>query len=495
MSRALGDAGQTSEGESAKPDELLRKALNASRESRQIEFKRRFDPSSTGAWCEIVKDIVAIANSGGGVIVFGLDDHGDTTGDSTQSILNIDPADSANRVFRYTGISLEFEIQAVSKKGQTLAAFIIPGVDTPIVFHKAGTYSSTPGSTDVAFHMGTLYVRHGAKSEPATTDDIRKAINRRLEQIRKSWIRGVKKVVRAPPGSQIIAVPPSISEAGSGLAREVRIVNDSNALPVRLTRDPNRSTGKFVHEQVSELLLDEINNVIEVNRILARGQRKFFLGKPVYFRVYAEREHAIINGVDADLLLNAAVTEFYAPGLFWLPKLSNTSIAEQFKFWYEHPKQPQCLTMIRLAALLGEDFSRWLWQKYQNAWKHHAQPPGFFWSLKELPGKLRRQDRRLVAAHQSPNSSVGVPREAQILASVLLNDPQVAAFMLSKACMQIFNGEQTGDLRETARALDYLSYGNVIVERSGDLGAEIMDLIGAQAPALPDDAPKQDEPR
>ena len=55
---------------------LVDKALKAKRESKLIDFKSAFDPESTGDWCELVKDIVAMANSGGGAIVIGLDNSG-----------------------------------------------------------------------------------------------------------------------------------------------------------------------------------------------------------------------------------------------------------------------------------------------------------------------------------------------------------------------------------------------------------------------------------
>ena len=47
---------------------LIEKAKAAKRESKYIEFKVSFDIDSTQDWCEIIKDIVAIANSGGGII-------------------------------------------------------------------------------------------------------------------------------------------------------------------------------------------------------------------------------------------------------------------------------------------------------------------------------------------------------------------------------------------------------------------------------------------
>lgn len=45
--------------------ELVEKGLRAKRESKYVDFKRQFDPASAGEWCEIIKDVVAMANSGG----------------------------------------------------------------------------------------------------------------------------------------------------------------------------------------------------------------------------------------------------------------------------------------------------------------------------------------------------------------------------------------------------------------------------------------------
>lgn len=58
--------------------DLLEKAITAKRESRLIEFKSAFNTASTEDWCEIIKDIAALANTAGGAIVFGVDNTGGT---------------------------------------------------------------------------------------------------------------------------------------------------------------------------------------------------------------------------------------------------------------------------------------------------------------------------------------------------------------------------------------------------------------------------------
>jgi predicted HTH transcriptional regulator len=54
--------------------------LLTSHESATIDFKREFDPTSPPGWCELVKDVVAMANSGGGTILIGVNDDGSPSG-------------------------------------------------------------------------------------------------------------------------------------------------------------------------------------------------------------------------------------------------------------------------------------------------------------------------------------------------------------------------------------------------------------------------------
>jgi predicted HTH transcriptional regulator len=61
-------------------DISLEKAKNAKRESKYIEFKEKFDIREAQDWCEIIKDIIAVANSGGGWILIGVKRDGSLSG-------------------------------------------------------------------------------------------------------------------------------------------------------------------------------------------------------------------------------------------------------------------------------------------------------------------------------------------------------------------------------------------------------------------------------
>jgi hypothetical protein len=208
---------------------MVERALKAKRESRHVEFKQSFDQSAQD-WCEIIKDIAALANSGGGAIVFGVDNHGQPTGRDASPLLNLDPADITNKLFKYTSIQFaEFEVFRHKKLHHTLALLTIRAVSIPLVFTAPGTYSTGDGKQKTAFGIGTVYFRHGAKSEPGNSDDIRQVIDRQIETLRKTWIKGVRKVVQAPLGSQIIALPREIVESTSENATPIRLVDDPSA--------------------------------------------------------------------------------------------------------------------------------------------------------------------------------------------------------------------------------------------------------------------------
>jgi hypothetical protein len=460
--------------------DLLEKARNASRESKQIEFKCGFDPTSKGEWCEIIKDIVAIANSGGGIIIFGVNNDGSLSGLPVEAIKRIDPADLANKISKYTGCNdPQFEIQDIKRQGCILPAFIIQSSASPLVFVNPGTYDVGGKEQKIAFGKGTVYFRHVAKSEPGTTEDIRSTFERQLNQIRNSWFKHVKKVVKAPAGSQVIVQTPT--DLSTILHSDtIRVVNDPKAIPVTLTRDPSKGGGTYLHEEISEVIFDEINNVIDTNRILAKGQVRFFLGQPIYYRVYAERQFVKQNPDQIKMLFHAGASEFYAPNLFWASELDADIIARQITAIYLTPKGLQIHWLMRMALLLGEGFCNWLYGKWDQKWNHYSQPPASYFSFRQMIKNIDTRDRRLLAARTKPFACISIPGQADATCSELLDNPQRAEVLLSAVCIKIFEGDST--LHSTARALDYIAHGLSIVRRANQVEEAAINAIGSQLP-------------
>jgi hypothetical protein len=212
--------------------ELIELAGTAAAESDLLDFKQEFAPEKKAAfWAETIKDIVAFANTRGGIIVFGLMDDGSPSGYDCKSLLNFDNASLLDQIRKYTGVdSLDVRIVSVARGVNETPAIAILPTPVPIVFTKVGTYEFSPGKQKTAFSEGTIYFRHGSKSEPCTREDIAGCIRRQLDVIREEWLGNIRKVVEAPEGATVVVAHSSTTYGG------VRITSDPNAPAYRLVK-------------------------------------------------------------------------------------------------------------------------------------------------------------------------------------------------------------------------------------------------------------------
>ena len=192
-------------------------------ETERVDFKREFNPSSKGSYCEIIKDVVALANSGGGAIIIGLDDFGVCCPFNDEALRALDSADVANKIYTYTGKHFSgFDLKWINRDSNYCFVILVHEADVPLIFIKDGAYNDSKGKERSAFRKGVIYFRHGTKSEPGHSDDLIQWRNRSLDRIRKNWMEGVVKVVET-----------------SGL-REISVVNSSELYSsARFTSDPN----------------------------------------------------------------------------------------------------------------------------------------------------------------------------------------------------------------------------------------------------------------
>ena len=222
-------------------DELELAARTATGESALCDFKGFFNPDAKVDWCELVKDIAAMANSGGGCIVFGLDDNGQPTGLDTAGILGYDPADVTNKMLSYTGKHFaDFRIASVEKGGMHLACLMVLPARIPLVFTKPGTYPDADNKQKNAFSVGTVYFRHGAKSEPGNSDDLASFLEREITAVREVWLGRLRQVVEAPSEATFKIVP----------SEGVRL-DESSKVTIRLTDNPSAPEYKLADPNVT----------------------------------------------------------------------------------------------------------------------------------------------------------------------------------------------------------------------------------------------------
>jgi hypothetical protein len=240
-------------------DRFLARAAEAKRESEYVAFSDRFNPATEGDWIELIKDLAAIANSGGGVVVIGVNGDGSPSGADVRQVLALDGPAIANKLAGYVGERFdEFEIHEVKRSGATTAAIVVgPAAQAPLVFARAATHEDPKGRSRIVFPRGSLYVRHGARSEPATGADLRGFIERRLDQQRADWLGGIERVLTAPQGAEIVAIERSDDEEGE--PTRIRITTDEDA-PVYSRINPDAT-----HPHRQKELIAEINRKLPGN--------------------------------------------------------------------------------------------------------------------------------------------------------------------------------------------------------------------------------------
>lgn len=294
----------------------IEKALIATKERKGIEFKSEFDPSYRGDWCELIKDIVAIANSGGGVIVIGVTDNGTPSGYDANRFVGIDPATFTDKINSYSGEQFEdFEILERRKGRSRVAVMDIRGVPLPIVFKRPGTYQSRDGKEKIAFREGCIYFRHGAKSAPANGADIRRAFERELRRVRSGWLSGLRKIVTADVGADIVIGMTDVRETREESARAIRLTDDPEAPEYRKIdiddRYPYRQT-ELIREVCAKLPEDMAFNSHDATSLWYAhdiGKHGEFYHQPKYGSTQYSREYVewIVQNcrADADFLVNA----------------------------------------------------------------------------------------------------------------------------------------------------------------------------------------------
>jgi hypothetical protein len=213
---------------------------SAKRESKRLDFKERFDTNSVGDWCEIIKDIVAMANSGGGCILVGPRNDGSPSGWDVAPVLALDPALVTDKIAKYTGVQFsDFEFEAVERDGERTAAIFVRAASVPMIFVTEGVYKDGTGKEKMAFRRGTVYFRHGAKSEVGCPADLKECIEREVERLRRFWLSNIRKIVHAPTGHQVSILPPEVRQSSSPSAQPIRITSDDPNAPVYQMMTPD----------------------------------------------------------------------------------------------------------------------------------------------------------------------------------------------------------------------------------------------------------------
>jgi hypothetical protein len=278
--------------------DFLTRAQRATRSSKRVALRDRLD------YVELVRDVAAMANSGGGVIVL-------------DGVAGVDEELLHEQLARYAEPEFEgFTIEPVTREGRPATAVVVTTVrNEPLVFTRAGRVGE-----HVVFVRGSLYFRHGAKSEAARGDGVGDFIRRQLEATRTQWLANIREVMHAPGGAEV-AVVETAERDEDGRPTLIRLTTDPHA-PLYGQVDPDRSHPYRQKEVIRE-----------VNAQLGEGAVNAFDILSVR-RVYA-------------------ISEETRPEFVHVPKFGSSQYSNAFVEWLvaEHDRNPQFFGRAKASYL------------------------------------------------------------------------------------------------------------------------------------------------
>jgi hypothetical protein len=455
---------------------VLSRLLACAVESRHLEWKSvpPVGPSVTVQQkYRMVKAVISFANWEGGFVVFGVEPSGKWTGLLEADLRQVDPAMITELVNGCVFPDIPIlNYATVKHNGRDFALLHVPPSDSmPHITTKHIVEQELGRRSRVVLAKHALYCRQGAKSDLATPQQHYRIIAKKTDILRNEIVRRIKEV----PVPVLLAGSPVGQRVGSTLT-VTRVTNDANASLIRLTRSSEGTAGVLLHEELSDGLFKEINNVLDANALLARGGVRFVFGEPIYYRIYAERHHVVAQP-DRTPLLASTGLQVYGPCLFWFLRMPSATCAKAISVAAQDLREPHARNLIRIVTLLGPTFSDWLQGIYNSKWGRHPQPPNYFYAFKSVRAAKTLADRRVLALRLSSTKAFLPPdsdNECQI--EMLLDSPQSAASYLSRMCLKVFEGEKA--LKGVCRSLDVVAYGKELQARAAEIEAEFVRPAG-----------------
>lgn len=134
-----------------------------------LDFKEIFKISDTSSKVELVKDIVAFANSKGGYIIFGVNNSFEWVGLDEKSDSDVDEANISNVLDTYVDGEIDFITNTIEIDGEYFFVLYVFPSQQIIPFKRDGQYSKNKwkGGKNVnvtVFKNGDVYCRRGSRS-------------------------------------------------------------------------------------------------------------------------------------------------------------------------------------------------------------------------------------------------------------------------------------------------------------------------------------------
>lgn len=190
-----------------------------------------FASLSETAKFELIRDVVALANSGGGVLQVVSDGRRDTAAVSSLSAVVI-----VQQLAQYADSPFaDVTVRVPDGASNPLVEIVVGAAEFPIGFRRSAPRvpSNRLAEQQSVFSAGKFYFRRGDESVPGTSADLRTFFERMLTRVRRRWLRGFQRVLSQPIESMVAKrhrshdATPAVASAAN--LQPVRIVTDPDA--------------------------------------------------------------------------------------------------------------------------------------------------------------------------------------------------------------------------------------------------------------------------
>jgi hypothetical protein len=157
-------------------------------ETESLDFKRTANLQLARTKLNIVKDIVSLANTGGGFLIVGCDDQGNLARDQAPIVVDQwEPANLMGLVAKYVSapISLNARTHSISDWDIAIVAIQPSMRSLPVPFSSNGEWYDSDNKPHYEFRSGQIWVRSGPRNSPLDFHDWDRILADHDEELRE----------------------------------------------------------------------------------------------------------------------------------------------------------------------------------------------------------------------------------------------------------------------------------------------------------------------
>jgi hypothetical protein len=336
---------------------------NSRLEPIKLEFKSEFDGLKP-TWLDLLKHAVAMANSGGGMLVFGVDKNGNRVGIRSSLLQTLDPANVSNKLRSFTGGRVATSYRELVDAGKLFGFLQVVAGEKLVVFESDGNFQGLDGKPGRAFIKGVIYTRIPGSTREAEQVDLDLLIDRFVQSRVSRIVARIEHVAHAPLESDLVVSRSDDTSRGFvvGKSMPVRIVPESERTPtetvplrVRLAEnDPDAVPIAEVADSAVPFSSVDLELQTQL-RLWRHSDANHRVSRSALCKFYVHRNELTISPEAAEVCFISAA---YARGypMFWANRMDRDRLRKVVDREILHGKSPMTETLpFVVCAFLWKD--------------------------------------------------------------------------------------------------------------------------------------------